>query len=205
MSRKPKVILTDLGNVVIIASHAVTHAYLVNNGVSYDRAKRFFTIPEYVDFARGKVDCLDFYKAEINTLQKDFGFNEVMFYHNVHMYAVDDGVCDLIEAAANKATLMVATDTNLWQTQHVEQELLRGRKIVSGKVSRSNEIGQLKSEHRTFIRYAEMIGEAPADILFLDDRADLCKLAQEAGFKVHRFESELVLRQELMLRSLITP
>ena len=103
------------------------------------------------------------------------------------------------------APIAVATDTNPWQSHRVEQELLAGRKIVSGQVFRSNEIGQLKSDYGVFAKYAELLGEDPASILFIDDRADLCKPAQEAGFQTHRFENELVLRQELMMHGLIAP
>jgi len=133
---KIKVVLTDLGNVVVLANHVVTHAHLVREGVPYKLAKQFFTIPEYADFARGKCTGAQYYFALLKVLDRDRHPRHIRFDHDIHMYAVDEDVCDLIERIAEDIPLAVATDTNIWQTRRVEQELLAGRKIVAGKVFR---------------------------------------------------------------------
>lgn len=184
---KIKVVLTDLGNVVVVANHVVTHAHLVEHGIPYKRAKKFFLIPEYRDFARGEITPNRFYEGICREMKRNLPVQEVIEAHNVHMYAVDEDVCDLIESVVSMARLAVATDTNVWQTHRVEQELLLGRKIISGQVFRSNEIGQLKLDYGTFTKYAELLGEEPANILFIDDRLDLCLEAKRAGFLICQF------------------
>lgn len=182
---KIKVVLTDLGNVVVVANHVVTHAYLAERGIPYKRARNFFLIDEYRDFARGEISERTFssaVKAELGVAWPNWMVRRA---HDAHMYAVDEDVCDLIESV--NVPIAVATDTNVWQTHRVEQELLLGRRIIAGKVFRSNEIGQLKSDYGTFTKYAESLGEEPANILFIDDRLDLCLEAKRAGFLVCQF------------------
>jgi FMN phosphatase YigB (HAD superfamily) len=202
---KIKVVLTDLGNVVIVSAHVVTHAYLVEHGVPYAKAKRFFSIPEYADFARGRISETDFYRAILGLIGVDWDMFEIQHAHDVHMFAVNDDVPEILKEASRDLRLAVVTDTNVWQTRRVEEELLRGQWITSRRFLRSDEIGQLKQEPGTFDLYARLLEEEPESILFIDDRDDLCRLAQEGGFQTHRFENSLILQQELRLRGLISP
>ncbi len=198
-----RVVLTDLGNVAVHASHIITHSYLVEDNVPYPLAKQFFTISEYFDFSRGKIDEKTLCLAENDLLQRNYSKKELQFYHDKHIYAPNLGVCALLEAVSEDIGLAVATDTNVWQTDRIEYNILKGRKIIAGTIFRSNEIRKLKSEPGIFNFYARQLNEEPSSILFIDDRADLCKLAQEAGFQTHCFRDEWVLTQELMLRGLI--
>jgi len=54
--KKLPVLLFDIGNVFIFAKEEITHKYLIEKyDVQPEKARRFYTIKEYVTFAEGKI------------------------------------------------------------------------------------------------------------------------------------------------------
>lgn len=59
-----------------------------------------------------------------------------------------------------------------------------------------------KPEQAIYLRAAEGLGVAPADVLFVDDRADNIAAAREAGMQAVRYESHEQFEQEMRERGL---
>lgn len=196
-----KAILTDLGNVVICASHDVTFAYLVSMGVPYEKAKQFYSIPEYTDFGRGKITPEEYAAAALDLLGRPTGWSETIIRtaHDKHIYAVDQEVLRILKTAYEDVVqFAVLTDTNPWQTDKVNQ-LLIGSWLAQKQCICSNETGRLKSDPDAFQFCAQKLNWEPKEILFIDDREDLCALAQDAGMLVVQFVNAKSLSNDLKL------
>lgn len=186
MSVRPltRVVLADMGNVVVRATHAITRAILEDLGVAPDAARRFFTNPAYTEFARGAIDGREFTCQVVELhLRHRLDERSVRIAHDAHIYAADDAVCAVL--ARVTVPVMVATDTNVWQTERMQQLVDMGQ--LARRVFRSDELGALKRELGTFERIAHEIGEEPRRICFIDDNVKNIARAAQAGFDTVRF------------------
>lgn len=192
-----KLVLFDVGNVVIRATHAITWAILEDWGLAPEVARRFFANEDYADFARGRLDGNQFAQRLMEVhLRIDFpSYLELRVAHDAHMYDVDRGTIGVLDSLrAREISLAFATDTNPWQTLR-EAQLVDLRKY--GRVFRSHDLGALKADGGVFERILAELGEEPSRVLFVDDSPEKVERAAALGMVTHRFTSAATLRQEL--------
>lgn len=187
-----RVLIFDIGNVVIKADHGITHKKLIEYGVLEERAGTFFTNDGYKDFGRGKISGRDFYLDLIGKyLRHTLTYEQVVQAHDIHMYAVDSGVLNVLERLLETYNnpdrrLMFWTDTNEWQTRR-ERELVKISKY--GQAIRSGDMRLLKRDAGSFHRVLAMLGAEPEEVTLVDDNPEICKLAKENGLKAHLFRN----------------
>lgn len=201
-----RVVLADIGNVLVRATHEITFAILEDYGVAPRDARQFFTASAYAEFARGIIDDREF-SERIRELVRDhhvrrrLGEREIRVAHDAHIYAVDEAVSSVLLTRLT-VPLMFATDTNVWQTERV-RALLTVEAFATRTFS-SNELGALKRDPGTFERIAEEIGEEPRRICFIDDNAKNIARATQAGFDAVRFTDAPALVAALRVRHIWT-
>ncbi|MDP3771524.1 MAG: hypothetical protein Q8R16_04440 [bacterium] len=190
MSVEPltRVVLSDIGNVLVRATHAITWAILENLGVSPKDARRFFDNPAYAAFARGEIDGDEFADQTVHHVHatgclRDDYRRQIRVAHDAHIYDWDRAVDSVLMRIM--VPLMYATDTNAWQMERVKQ--LGVCIETTNRVFRSDKLGCLKREAGTFDRIAHEIGEEPRRICFVDDDAQNVARAARAGFDTVRF------------------
>lgn len=189
-----RVVLFDVGNVIIRATHEITHAILRDLGIPYTTAVRFYVNDDYPNFARGKLTGEEFGQR---TRRRMGGLTaaQIQRAHDAHMYDVDEGTTAVLGALHDRGmTLAFATDTNEWQTAR-ERELVD--LTAYGRAFRSNELGALKADGGVFERILAELGEEPSRVLFVDDSPEKVERAVALGMVTHRFTSSAALRQEL--------
>lgn len=204
MSMEPftRVVLADIGNVLVRATHAITHAILEDLGVSPEAARRFFANPAYVEFACGEIDGHEFARQIVDFhVRCRLDERHVRMAHDAHIYAVDEAVCSVLLTRV-MVPLMIATDTNAWQTHRVNE--LMPLDDVAARIFRSDELGSLKRDPGTFERIAEAIGEEPRRICFVDDNAKNVARATRAGLDAVRFTDAPALLAALRARRIWT-
>jgi HAD superfamily hydrolase (TIGR01509 family) len=203
MSTRPltRVVLADMGNVVVRATHAITHAILEDLGIAPEAARRFFANPAYTEFACGTIDGHEFaWQVTEVHLRCRLDERYVRIAHDAHIYALDEAVRDVL--ARVTVPLMIATDTNAWQTERTSQLVDMGQ--LARRVFRSDELGSLKRDPGTFERIAEAIGEEPRRICFIDDSAQNIARAARAGFDAVQFTDASALVAALRARRIWT-
>lgn len=204
MSVEPltRVVLADTGNVLVRATHAITHAILEDLGVAPEAARRFFTNSAYTEFACGVIDGHEFARQITDIhVRCQLDERQVRIAHDAHIYAVDEMVSSVLLTRVT-VPLMFATDTNAWQTERVnELVLLDG---FAARVFRSDVLGSLKCDPGTFERIAEAIGEEPRRVCFIDDDAKNVARAARVGFDVVQFTDAPALLGALRARRIWT-
>lgn len=204
MSTEPltRVVLSDIGNMIVRATHAITFAILEDLGIAPKDARRFFANPAYVEFACGTIDGHEFARQIVDFhVRCRLDERQVRMAHDAHIYDVDPGVL----AALSRVTvpLMLATDTNAWQADRVQQ--LVDVERLARRVFRSDHLGALKEHAGTFERIAADIGEDPARVLFIDDSAHKIARAKRVGFDTVQFRDARQLVAELQVRHMLAP
>ncbi len=186
---RPTVILFDVGNVILLANHKITHEILCKEyEVPAERAAKFFENEDYRNFSRGMIDGEEFYKRLVqNYLKTDLSYEEVVAAHDRHIYDVDSEVVEIIKSLSPKIRLGFVTDTNLWQTRR-EREMIDLARF-SKEIFRSYESGMIKNDEGFFPYLLKVLGLKPSEILLIDDSPEKIKRAQENGFLTHTYEN----------------
>ena len=181
-------IVFDVGNVIVLADHAITHKILQDYGVPEDRAKLFFENEEYREFGRGRIDGNAFCKALIGKYFKtQLTFEQIVDAHNQHIYAVDEEVVKVLKRLkkSNRHSLAFLTDTNEWQNERVR--ILIDLREYSDKIFRSNDIHMLKTDNGCFPYVRRELKAEPHEILLVDDSLEKILKAQEGGWQTLQF------------------
>lgn len=202
MGSRTRVVLSNAGNVIVHATHAITFAILEDFGIASKNARRFFANPDYAAFARGTITGDEFYRQIVDFhVRCRLDKRQVRMAHDAHIYDADPGV---IAALAHVTVpLMIATDTNAWQTDRVQQ--LVDLERLARRTFRSDQLGALKQDAGTFERIAAEIGEEPSRILLIDDSANKIARAKRAGFDAVQFRDVRQLVAELQVRHVFAP
>lgn len=189
-----RIVLFDVGNVIVRATHEITHAILRDLGIPYTTAVRFYVNDDYPNFARGKLTGEEFGQR---TRRRMGGLTaaQIRRAHDAHMYDVDEGTMAALTALRDCGmTLAFATDTNEWQTAR-ERELVD--LAAYGRAFRSNELGALKTDGSVFERIIAELGEEPSRVLFVDDSPEKIAVALALQMQTHWFRDAARLYAEL--------
>ncbi|MBI4143015.1 hypothetical protein HY480_04020 [Candidatus Uhrbacteria bacterium] len=196
MTTHTQLVLFDIGNVILRATHAITYAILAELGVRPDQCALFFHGKHYGDFARGKITGHDFARDVCRVLEVPESADALIrTAHDAHIYAVDEAVLDVLHALHGRnVPLAFVTTTNAWQTE-------RERALIDlagqfGPVVRSHEIGMTKTDRDAWPMILKELGwqdRDPSSILLVDDSKSNCRAAMgSVGLDYHQYDPTLV-------------
>lgn len=180
-----KIVLWDIGNVIIVANHDAGIAKLVELGVPYMKARNFFKHPSYVDFSRGTIDGIKFWQLQNIQLDAELAMSDMRAAHDGHMFGVDEDVLEIVQAV--ELPIAWATATNTWQTARQRQLVDLQSMFPEAPWFCSNETGKLKTDPGAFGEIARTLGVLPREILFVDDNAGNCAAARAVGLAVVQY------------------
>lgn len=201
-----KHVLWDVGNVVVWATHDVTFAVLRELGVRSDKAKQFFSLGVYGEFARGKISGAEFAGAVRFALEAPhLTDGQIRAAHDAHIYMVDEGMVRLLEEIRLRGVRQgFVTTTNVWQTER-ERELVHLAENY-GPVVRSHEMQMSKTDTGAWPRVLLELGLgelASSGILFIDDGVSNIAAAREAGLTTLFYDPTPVLGVQELRRRLV--
>jgi FMN phosphatase YigB (HAD superfamily) len=192
---RPKVILFDVGNVVINADESITHKLLQDLGVPKEQSELFYTNKAYFKFSRGNITGQDFYKSLVNEyLKTPLTYDQVVHAHNQHMYGFNEGVIQIIQGLT-KYKISFATDTNEWQTAR-EKELI-DLQLYSKSIFRSHELHKLKVDDGFFNDILKSLDVDSAEVLLIDDDSQKVNMARKQDLEGLIFENNAQLKKSL--------
>ncbi|MDO8435256.1 MAG: HAD-IA family hydrolase [bacterium] len=174
-----KIVLWDIGNVVVDSHHSVGIARLVELGVPYMRAREFFKHPSYRDFARGTIDGVEFWRQQNQQLGSELALSDMRDAHDAHMFGVDEEVLQIVRAV--KLPIAWATATNQWQTRRQQELIDLQQMFPDAPWFCSNKTGKLKTDPGAFNEIVAGLGVKPHEILFVDDSEGNCLAASSEG------------------------
>ena len=207
-----RVVLFDVGNVIVRATHAITHAILEDYGIAPENARRFFTSGDYAEFSRGNTTGEEFVRRFMSEYLRTSvpSSLELRIAHDAHMYGVDMGTIEVLNALRRRSiAIAFATNTNAWQTRR-ERDLVDLSRWSRLQL-RSHELHALKRDPGTFERIVEVIQSSigpsrpeAREILFVDDLPENVAMAERVGMSAIQFTSAAQIRYALVARGLLT-
>ena len=182
-------VLFDIGNVVVLADHAITHRILNEQyAVPMEKAKMFFKNKKgeeneaYREFSRGNITGHQFYEALRDKYIQWPQLTEAQAHHahDEHLYAVDEKVVDLVRETAKHFTIGFLTDCNAWQTEQVEGKLIP-LSTYSPIIFRSHDLHALKTDAACFPQIIKTLNLSPEEIVLVDNSPEKLEMAMKHG------------------------
>lgn len=179
--KRPKVLLFDLGGVIVDFRGGEGLHALVGGRHSLDHcAENWWRLPELDLLERGAISPEMFAEAFIREWRLDLDRAAFIDHYKHWVRGVYAGVPATLNALRPQARLACLSNVN---SAHWERCVELGVDQLFEPRFLSHEMGLRKPEHAIFHAVADALGEAPADILFLDDVAANVDAAHQTGMR----------------------
>ena len=182
MSAKPKVLLFDLGGVVIDIDFAKVFAVWAKYAscdIAHIRS-RFRMDDRYKAHETGQINGSEFFAGLRTSLEIDLTDDQFLEGWNAIFVGEVQGMARLLKSAAHHFPLFAFSNTN---EIHRQKMFSTFAPILGnfGKIFISSDIGLRKPDPAAFLYVAKDLGLPPSNILFFDDTQENVKGAQACG------------------------
>ncbi|MBI5873856.1 MAG: HAD family phosphatase [Candidatus Omnitrophica bacterium] len=196
--KKFKLILCDLGNVLINFDHriAVRRILPFTNKRSEEIYSLFFDSPVTKDYEEGRLSSRDFYRRISKILSlKNLTFKKFSSIWN-EIFFDNYGMLELLEALKKKYSLHLVSNINELHYRYIAKNFPRHISVFD-RVFLSFEVGARKPAREIYRRAVEHAGFSFEDVLYTDDRADLIDEAKGMGIRAVLFKDVKDLKNKL--------
>jgi FMN phosphatase YigB (HAD superfamily) len=181
-----KVVLFDIGNVIVRATHRITDAILAEHSLRPDLWPFFYHGQHYADFSRGRISGHEFTQQICRIMNQNV---PVRIAHDAHIYMVDDSALLVVQDLHERSVpLGFVTTSNQWQSERVST-------LVDleeyGQIVDSWKRGMVKTDDGAWddiIASLEFNDIPRNEILFIDDSRANLDAAASAGLQVHHYD-----------------
>lgn len=181
----PKVILFDIGNVIIPITNDKTVSYwaTISRQDSSDiKRKMDFSDPVYVDFERGDIPAARFRNYLSRKLGYSFQQKEFDRGWNAMLDGLMPGIEDMLAALSSNYRLAALSNTN----EIHEYFMIREYPSVFShfeKLFLSNRLKIRKPDRAVYQSVLDYYKIQPGELIFLDDKPENIQSAKELGIK----------------------
>lgn len=204
MSRAPAVVLFDLDGVLAHYAHAPRMAVLAQRcgTTEAEVARALFESGLEHDADLGLYDA----QGQVDELARRLGravtLDDCVEARHAAMRADAAALAIAAEAAA-RARVAILTNNNLLLRDFLPRICPPLFPLFEGRVFCSAQFRLAKPDPAAFLACAEALGAAPAEVLFVDDKAGNAEGARRAGMQAHHYRDPPSLRAELRARGLL--
>jgi len=190
---KIKVVLFDIGNVLMLAAHQRTiEDYILRHGIPRDLAEGYFQRPDYAETGKGRLEWHDYCERLRMEWRVSISDDEINSIDASHIYAVDLGALSLVEVLMAKMPVGFVTNTCIPEWERYVQ--LEPRFASQFKTWRSDIHGHYKADpgvpediiDRWIPRHLK-VKAGRDEVLFVDDSQGNCKAFSDIGAEVFTY------------------
>ncbi len=183
-----KLILFDVGNVLICCNQQITIKKLNEYNVDENKANQFFQLKEYKQFSAGELSEQKYCNAIRTKLQCSLSNKILRECHDAHLVEVNQETINALKILSNKHQIGLATNTNKWQTER-EQTILNSTGLyeIIKYDFRSHIMNALKPNKTFYQKILKETKMEPSEILLIDDSKENISGAIENGIMGYLF------------------
>lgn len=196
--------LFDVGNVLFRFDHMRAAAQITGGtGASAEELfELFFESSLVVDHDEGRISTEELYARLKRQIGLDLSFACFLEVWN-DIFTEDQEMTALVGRLTERYPCYLISNTNPAHFGFLQARFPILRRFRGSVLS--YEVGHLKPHPAIYRRALELTGLPAAEILYVDDRADLIEAAGALGFQVHRFEGADRFLRELKERGILQP
>ena len=197
-----KVIIFDLGNTLIRFDHNISAKKLANLfHLDSEKVRSLFFDSEFTrDFEKGLVSPKVFYSKVTEFLNIKIPFNDFVSIWN-DIFWEDKEACEIARQLKSRYRLFLLSNVNRLHFDYVEKkfDIIK----IFDEVILSFAVGAMKPERKIFEDAVRRAGGDKFHVLYIDDREDLIKEANEFGIESIRYQGAEKLKENLKERGIL--
>ncbi len=197
-----KVIIFDLGNTLIRFDHNISAKKLANLfHIDSEKVRSLFFDSEITrDFEKGLISPKVFYSRVTGLLNIKIPFKDFVSIWN-DIFWEDKESCDIARQLKKRYKLFLLSNVNRLHFDYVEKkfDIIK----IFDEIILSFAVGAIKPERLIFEDAVRRAGGDKAAVLYIDDREDLIKEANNFGIDSIRYEGAGKLREDLRKRGVL--
>lgn len=197
-----KVIIFDLGNTLIRFDHNISAKKLANLfHIDSEKVRSLFFDSEITrDFEKGLISPKVFYSRVIGLLNIKIPFKDFVSIWS-DIFWEDKESCDIARQLKRRYKLFLLSNINRLHFDYVEKkfDIIK----IFDEIILSFAVGAIKPERLIFEDAVRRAGGDKAAVLYIDDREDLIKEANNFGIDSIRYEGAGKLREDLRERGVL--
>jgi putative hydrolase of the HAD superfamily len=205
MANKFKLVIVDLGNVLINFNHWVAANKFVraSDRSLNDIYNMLFDSPFTKSFEEGKVTSEEFFLAIKNELSLKMDYSAFLPVWNEIFYLTSDNieVYQLVHTLKKKYKVIVLSNINQLHFEYLKENF----RIFDpfDKIVLSYEVGVRKPDPKIYQYALELFSVRPEEAFYIDDRLDLVEQAERLSIPATQFKSFQGLRLVLEENSIL--
>lgn len=203
--RRPKLILCDLGNVLINFDHRIAvRRILPFAKKDFDEIYRiFFDSPLTKDYEEGRVSSRAFYRG----LAREIGLSGISYkeFSGIwnEIFFANAGMIEVLEDLKRSYRLHLVSNINELHYRYIEKKFPRHIEIFD-QVYLSFTVGERKPAFEIYRRAVEEAGVKYSEALYTDDRLDLIACAKKLGIPSVVFKGVEDFKKQLKKRGVLS-
>jgi len=197
-----KVIIFDLGNTLIRFDHNISAKKIAGLfHLDSEKVRNLFFDSEFTrDFEKGLISPKVFYFKITEFLNIKIPFNDFVSIWN-DIFWEDKESCDIARQLKSKYKLFLLSNVNRLHFEYIEKkfDIIK----IFDEVILSFAFGAIKPEKKIFEGAVTKAGEDKSQVIYVDDREDLIKEANDFGIESIRYENARKLKEDLRQRGIL--
>ena len=204
MSNPPKVLLFDLGGVVIEINFDRTFdIWSTHSGIAPgDLRSRFSIDVAYRKHERGEIEAREYFASLRESLRVNLTDAQFEEGWMAMLGSEVEGIESLLKQLEGRFSLYLFSNSNSIHHRFWVQRYARVLQAFRN-IFVSSEVGERKPDIDAFLAVANAIGASPGDILFFDDTYENVEGARNAGFRSAQVDSVDAIRNALVKENLL--
>ncbi|MBI4549737.1 MAG: HAD family phosphatase [Candidatus Omnitrophica bacterium] len=202
MSAACRLVLFDLGNVLVRFDHAI----LARKLSKLSRKPIFAIVSQFIRsglgelYDEGRIDTEDFTGRVLRALDLKMSPEEFKACWT-EIFWENPGMDELVGRLKARYPVFVISDTNPMHFDFVRERFPILRHIDQFVLS--YEVGARKPHPKMFEAALRRAGCAAEETFFTDDRSEIIEAARRMGFRTHRFTGTRALARELLKQGIL--
>lgn len=195
---RPRVILCDLGNVLIHFDHTIAlKRILPYCSKPFDEAYQlFFDSPLTKDYEEGRISSRDFFEKMSRVLNsRDLSY-ETFVDGWSGIFFDKSGMLDLLRELKKDFLLHMVSNINELHYRYIQDHFPRHLGVFD-RIILSYQVGHRKPHPSIYEQALSSCGCQPSEALYIDDRKDLIEAAEGLGIPSLLFTSVEDIRRQL--------
>lgn len=197
-----KVIIFDLGNTLIRFDHSISAKKIANLfHIDSEKARSLFFDSDLTRlFEKGLISPRVFYSRATELLNIKIPFQDFVSIWN-DIFWEDKESCDIARQLKSKYKLFLLSNVNRLHFDYIAKKF----DIINifDEVILSFAVGAMKPERKIFEDAVKRAGGDKSQVLYIDDREDLIKEAENFGIESIKYEGAQKLKEVLKERGIL--
>lgn len=196
MSTQIDAIFFDLGMVLVTFDWNIAiPKFAGGKPDNFERVEQFLAHPQHEAFERNALASEEFYRFGRTQLGSTHSAHEFRMVWNEIFQEIPETV-QLVQELARQYPLFILSNTNPWHAEYLEQQY-PWMQLFQARLY-SCELGVRKPDPRIYRFAAARAGVAPEHALFIDDKLENVKGAQQVGMRAILARNPEQLRHDVM-------